>query len=271
MAPNNLSGAHGKRPWRMGGGAVKGPAGASCFAKKRRTSHGASCRCEQEQTESWWSSVCQEEMLGRSKQLVSWRSNFWLSGGIDLLAAGFNIRCISFWEQNRARAFFFICAEDSQDQRAVYNKSFKFPPQPGGVFPQTNFILMLTVSLKAQARSTVTVSFMKILNVLNFPLEEKSGLEPSDDPGCGMKGEMLPGKPNYTQQLPIFDSTWWQFILVHRLAWGWRKAGLLQVLVHDLLSQASSCGSSVLLSSIVKQHLRSCSFETFTRKHPQNI
>lgn len=44
---------------------------------------------------------------------------------------------------------------------------------------------MLTVSLKAQARSTVTVSFMKIRNVLNVPLEEKSSLEPSDDPGCG--------------------------------------------------------------------------------------
>lgn len=121
-----------------------------------------------------------------------------------------------FWEQNRARAFFFICAEDSQYQRAVYNKSFKFPPQPGGVFPQTNFILMLTVSLKAQARSTVTVSFMKILNVLNFPLEEKSGLGPSDDPGCGIKGETLPGNqitPSSCQSLtPPGDS------FVHRLA-----------------------------------------------------
>lgn len=99
-----------------------------------------------------------------------------------------------------------MCAEDSQYERDVYNESSKFPPQPGGGFPQTDIILMLTVSLKAQARSTVTVSFMKIWNVLNVPLEEKSSPEPSDDPGCGMKGEVLSG--NQTTPSSICDSTW---------------------------------------------------------------
>lgn len=133
VGPNSLSGAHEKHPRKGGGGRKR--------IKQMRTTTRAKqhTRClEPKGTESWWGSMCQEEMLGRSKQLVSWWSNLWLSGGIDLLAAGagFNIRIMTFANKMEPQhsSFFFVCTGDSQYQRAVYNESFNVPLQPSRAF-----------------------------------------------------------------------------------------------------------------------------------------